>query len=301
METPGMEFGKDLTTGRERVITPWKSADDPSRGEYLHWLDTNGYPQIFVRQGSVVRWRYGPWNGLKFQGRSIENPSPIYLVQFVFNEKEIYFKYEVKTSVVQRVLVLPDDTTVHLRWMDQTQDWAVHDIRTATDSCSGYGLCSDFHIVPCFQTFLSSQCYLSNSLLLDETRNSMLDWPQRFNIIQGMARGILYLHQDSRLQIIHRHLKAGNILLDGNMNPKISGFGLARNFVGSDTATKTKKVVGTHGYISPEYAIHGRFSIKSDVYSFGVLVLEIVSGKKNREFSHDDYNDNLLGHVRYTR
>ncbi|KAM0015029.1 putative non-specific serine/threonine protein kinase [Helianthus debilis subsp. tardiflorus] len=115
---PGMEFGKDLTTGRERVITPWKSADGPSPGEYLFWLDTNGYPQIFVRQGSVLRWRYGPWNGLKFQGRSIENPSPIYSVQFVFNEKEIYFKYEVKTPVVQRVLVLPDDTTVHLRWMD---------------------------------------------------------------------------------------------------------------------------------------------------------------------------------------
>ncbi|XP_035832445.1 LOW QUALITY PROTEIN: G-type lectin S-receptor-like serine/threonine-protein kinase SD1-1 [Helianthus annuus] len=136
--------------------------------------------------------------------------------------------------------------------------------------------------------------------LFDETRNSMLDWPKRFNIIQGMARGILYLHQDSRLQIIHRDLKAGNILLDGDMNPKISDFGLARKFVGSDTATKTKKVVGTHGYISPEYAIHGQFSIKSDVYSFGVLVLEIVSGRKNREFCHDDRNDNLLGHVCYT-
>ncbi|KAJ0900954.1 putative protein kinase RLK-Pelle-DLSV family [Helianthus annuus] len=133
--------------------------------------------------------------------------------------------------------------------------------------------------------------------LFDETRSSMLEWPQRFNIIQGMARGILYLHQDSRLQIIHRDLKAGNILLEGDMNPKISDFGLARKFVGSDTATNTKKVVGTHGYISPEYATYGRFSIKSNVYSFGVLVLEIVSGRKNRVFCHDDRNDNLLGHA----
>ncbi|CAH1451209.1 unnamed protein product [Lactuca virosa] len=131
----------------------------------------------------------------------------------------------------------------------------------------------------------------------DETRSSMLDWPQRFNIIHGMARGILYLHQDSRLQIIHRDLKAGNILLDNQMNPKISDFGLARKFVGEDATAKTKKVVGTHGYISPEYAIHGRFSIKSDVFSFGVLVLEIVSGKKNREFSHEARSDNLLGHA----
>ncbi|GKE56213.1 G-type lectin S-receptor-like serine/threonine-protein kinase, partial [Tanacetum coccineum] len=116
--------------------------------------------------------------------------------------------------------------------------------------------------------------------LFDETKSLMLDWPKRFHIIHGMARGILYLHQDSRLQIIHRDLKVGNILLDSDMNPKISDFGLARN-----------------GYISPEYAVHGRLSIKSDVFSFGVMVLEIVSGNKNREFCHEDHRDNLLGHA----
>ncbi|GKD42325.1 G-type lectin S-receptor-like serine/threonine-protein kinase [Tanacetum coccineum] len=81
------------------------------------------------------------------------------------------------------------------------------------------------------------------------------------------------------------------------MNPKITDFGLARKFEGSDSAAKTKKVVGTYGYISPEYAVHGNFSIKSDVFSFGFLTLEIVSGKKNRGFSHEDHSDNLLGHA----
>ncbi|KAJ9542966.1 hypothetical protein OSB04_029472 [Centaurea solstitialis] len=133
--------------------------------------------------------------------------------------------------------------------------------------------------------------------LFDETKSSMLEWPLRLDIIRGIAKGVLYLHQDSRHRIIHRDLKASNILLDGDMNPKISDFGLAREFGGDQITDKTKKVVGTYGYISPEYAIHGRFSVKSDVFSFGVLVLEMVSGKKNRGYSHEDGNDSLLGHA----
>ncbi|CAN1775093.1 G-type lectin S-receptor-like serine/threonine-protein kinase At4g27290 [Linum perenne] len=143
--------------------------------------------------------------------------------------------------------------------------------------------------------YMPNKCLAS--FIFDKSRSNKLDWCMRNQIIDGIARGLLYLHQDSRLRIIHRDLKASNILLDNDMKPKISDFGLAKTFGADQTEAKTNRVVGTHGYMSPEYAVDGKYSMKSDIFSFGVLVLELVSGKRNRGFHHPSHDLNLLGHA----
>ncbi|XP_065865863.1 cysteine-rich receptor-like protein kinase 44 [Euphorbia lathyris] len=136
----------------------------------------------------------------------------------------------------------------------------------------------------------SLDCYI-----FDSHKRLILDWNKRYKIIEGIAKGILYLHQDSRIQVIHRDLKPSNVLLDDQMNPKISDFGTARLFEVDQSQIATHRIVGTYGYMSPEYAMHGQISIKSDVFSFGVLVLEILSGQKVSRFGYGEVNEeNLL-------
>ncbi|XP_037484658.1 cysteine-rich receptor-like protein kinase 6 [Triticum dicoccoides] len=134
-------------------------------------------------------------------------------------------------------------------------------------------------------------------ILFDSERNKELDWGKRFKIINGIARGLQYLHEDSQLKIVHRDLKASNILLDVDYNPKISDFGLAKIFGGDQSEDVTRRIAGTYGYMAPEYAMRGQYSVKSDVFSFGVLVLEIITGRRNSGSYNTEQDVDLLNLV----
>ncbi|CAN1775114.1 G-type lectin S-receptor-like serine/threonine-protein kinase At4g27290 [Linum perenne] len=509
---PGMKTG--IVNGQDKPLISWKSTEDPGKGEFSLQIDSQGYPQGYVKKGNRTLFRIGSWNGERFSGLPALKQSSTFTYEFVFNQNDTYFKFETTdSSALPRYTIYPSGLLQRYTWNDQTNDWMV--LATAqVDHCENYAVCGTYagcyiynspicscldgftpksptdwnvtkwsdgcirrtplgktplscnmndgfqkyggikvpdtatslyirtiNLVECAGLCLNncsctayassdnnnggSGCllwfgdltdirgsadsgqdlyvkvakselekaeglpifdlntvaaatnnfsvsnklgeggfgpvykgrlpegqeiavkrlsksssqgldefknevvlftklqhrnlvklhgcciyedekmliyeYMPNkclaSFIFDKSRSNKLDWCMRNQIIDGIARGLLYLHQDSRLRIIHRDLKASNILLDNDMKPKISDFGLAKTFGADQTEAKTNRVVGTHGYMSPEYVVDGKYSMKSDIFSFGVLVLELVSGKRNRGFHHPSHDLNLLGHA----
>ncbi|XP_043703098.1 putative serine/threonine-protein kinase isoform X2 [Telopea speciosissima] len=137
---------------------------------------------------------------------------------------------------------------------------------------------------------------LASVLLGPNNKRSILDWPKRAVICMGTAHGLAFLHEEAKPHIVHRDIKASNILLDGDLHPKIADFGLAKLFPDSVTHLSTQ-VAGTMGYLAPEYALLGQLTKKADIYSFGVLILEIISGRSNTKAA---FGEDLMLLVEWT-
>ncbi|KAK9016648.1 hypothetical protein V6N11_079143 [Hibiscus sabdariffa] len=142
-----------------------------------------------------------------------------------------------------------------------------------------YGCCIEGNQLMLIYEYLENNS-LARALFGPPEFQLKLDWATRRKICIGIARGLAYLHEESRLKIVHRDIKATNVLLDRNLNPKISDFGLAKLDEEDNTHISTR-IAGTYGYMAPEYAMHGHLTEKADVYSFGIVALEIVSGRCN--------------------
>ncbi|OMO74701.1 hypothetical protein CCACVL1_16524 [Corchorus capsularis] len=145
-----------------------------------------------------------------------------------------------------------------------------------------YGCCIEGNQLLLVYEYLENNS-LARALFGRDDQRITLDWSRRKKICMGIAKGLAYLHEESRLKIVHRDIKATNVLLDKDLNAKISDFGLAKLDEEENTHISTR-IAGTIGYMAPEYAMRGYLTDKADVYSFGVVLLEIVSGKSNTNY-----------------
>ncbi|XP_059661590.1 G-type lectin S-receptor-like serine/threonine-protein kinase At4g27290 isoform X2 [Cornus florida] len=141
---PGMKLGKNLETGIDRRLWSWKSSDDPSKGDFSFGLDLRGFPEFVLMKGPVEQYRSGPWNGLRCSGTMGLTPNSIYTYQFVFDQKEVYYEFElINSSVFSRSVLNQNGIVQRLTWNYKTQDWTVYTSIPA-DNCDSYGLCQAY-------------------------------------------------------------------------------------------------------------------------------------------------------------
>ncbi|KAB2060180.1 hypothetical protein ES319_A11G360800v1 [Gossypium barbadense] len=170
--------------------------------------------------------------------------------------------------------VLRDGTQVAIKKLSAESKQGSNEFLTEIDMISNIRHTNLVELIGCCNNSLASV------LLGSRSKHIALDWPTRAAICLGTAFAVAFLHYEAVPHIVHRDIKASNILLDGNFHPKIGDFGLAKLFPDNVTHVSTR-VAGTFGYLAPEYALLGQLTKKADVYSFGVLLLEIISGKSS--------------------
>ncbi|KAF8774969.1 hypothetical protein HU200_005017 [Digitaria exilis] len=185
---------------------------------------------------------------------------------------------------------LPDGRVIAVKQLSKTSHQGKNQFVTEVATISAvqhrnlvklYGCCIDSS-TPLLVYEYHVNGSLDRALFGDSGLN--LDWATRFEVILGIARGLTYLHEESSVRIVHRDIKASNVLLDTDLTPKISDFGLAKLFDEKKTHVSTN-IAGTFGYLAPEYAMRGHLTEKADVFAFGVVALETIAGRPNTDNS----------------
>ncbi|KAK9014377.1 hypothetical protein V6N11_005538 [Hibiscus sabdariffa] len=267
-------LGVNVRTGQNREYTSWKSPDDPGVGNYSFRMNRSGFPQMFLYQGSTPLWRSGTWSGKRWIGIPEMTKNLLFNDTFVNTDDEVSFSSDVRNaSIITRAVMNETGIFQRLIWNNEAQRW-IEFYSIPKERCDFYGLCGP-------------NAYYKNELartIATATDNFSSDNKLGQGGFGPVYKGVL--SNGSEIAT-----------LSFLMNHKDHYFGMARIFGGDKTEGDTKRVVGTYGYMSPEYAMHGHFSIKSDVYSFGVLLLEIITGKKNSSYFPDSPSLNLVGHV----
>ncbi|KAF3665530.1 putative LRR receptor-like serine/threonine-protein kinase-like isoform X1 [Capsicum annuum] len=197
--------------------------------------------------------------------------------------------------------LLPDGTTIAVKKLSAKSKQGIHEFVNEIGMISALqhpnlvklmGCCAEDNELLLIYEYMENN-NLDHALFGSEELKSRLNWSTRVKIILGIAKGLTYLHEESKLKIIHRDIKPTNILLDKELNAKIADFGYAKLNEGEHTHVITR-IAGTTGYMAPEYAMRGHLTPKADVYSFGVVTLEIVSGRNSASYRPSDQTVYLL-------
>ncbi|KAL2327897.1 hypothetical protein Fmac_021324 [Flemingia macrophylla] len=320
---PEMKIGWDLRTGLERRLTSWKSPDDPSPGD-VYWVVKNySYPDIYTMKGTEKSSRFGPWNGMYFSGIPGLQNNTIFGISFVNNKNEVYCAFSIFDNITMARTVINQTGYISRHvWVENERSWRTYR-SFPLEFCDTYGLCGPYgncvstqsQACQCLKGFRpkSPEDWISSGWSQGCVRNKPLSCKDKlaegFVKFEGLkVSDTTHALLDENIGLEECRVKCLNncsCMAYTNSNIRGGGSGCVMWF-GDLIDMKQFETGGqdlyirmdaSDGYMAPEYAVDGLFSMKSDVFSFGVLVLEIICGRRNRRLYHTYKNLNLVGHA----
>ncbi|KAK7362979.1 hypothetical protein VNO77_05104 [Canavalia gladiata] len=279
---PYLKIGFDKRTNQSWFFQSWKTEDDPGTGSYTLKFSTSGKPQLLLYRRNSPWWRGESWNSKFFAGvPSMKRDMLTFNVSFVEDDNQVAGSFHpFDKSVISRAVVQQSGFFQMFTWDNQKSQWNRY-WSVPTNQCDNYGTCGSNSNCDPFN-FENFRC------------TCLLGFEPKFPHDWNGGSGCLAWH--GNLVDTQKLSDQGQDLFV-RVDAAELDFGMARIFGEDQIQAKTKRVVGTYGYMSPEYAMEGRYSTKSDVFSFGVILLEIIAGKRNTDFEIGRVSPNLIGYV----